>query len=65
VKCAWCGKLLRYVDWNSRVGQTFTCDCVFVNGRELAVPQIGSEAWQKVMAEQADPLWQPICGKGP
>ena len=60
MKCAWCGQPLKYVDWNSRVGATFTCSCIIVNGRELAVPQFGSELYNKVLAEQDSPDWKPI-----
>lgn len=60
MRCAWCGKVLKYVRYNSNVGDTYTCSCVMVEGRELAVPQIGSELYQKIIAEQRSSKWKPI-----
>jgi hypothetical protein len=60
MKCAWCGQELKFVEWNERVGSVFTCSCLIVRGRHLAVPQLGSKLYEEVMADQARPDWKPI-----
>jgi hypothetical protein len=64
MKCSWCGSTLEfYADRPATVGMTFVCrgniNCPNLR-IELAVPQIGSAMYDRVMKEQSGPNWKPI-----
>ena len=63
MKCAWCGVELTYVRHDLAVDSVFRCktrNCPASWSWELAVPQIGSAAYDEVMKKQASPDWKPI-----